>query len=116
MPLPFCESLGEGRVRVRSAGSAPAEVVNPVVIEAMREVGIDLDAHPRRLSDEAVFEADVVVTMGCGDACPVYPGKRYEDWVVDDPAGQSLEVVRGIRDEIRQRVAGLLSELDVITR
>lgn len=116
MAAAFCQSLGERLVQVRSAGSAPATVVNPVVIEAMREVGIDLDAQPQRLSDEAVLEADVVITMGCGDACPVYPDKRYEDWVVDDPAGQSLEVVRGVRDELRQRVAGLLSELGLITR
>ena len=115
MAAAFCESLSDGRVQVRSAGSAPAAVVNPVVVEAMREVGVYLDAQPQLLSDEAVLGADVVITMGCGDACPVFPGKRYEDWVVDDPAGQGLEVVRRIRDEIRQRVAGLLADMGVTT-
>ena len=91
----------EGRVDVRSAGSEPADEINPVVVEAMREVGVDLgDGLPTRLTDEAVRAADVVVTMGCGDACPVHPGKRYEDWDLDDPAGQGLETVRRIRDEL----------------
>jgi arsenate reductase (thioredoxin) len=104
--------LGEGRVRVRTAGSAPADEINPVAIEAMAEVGVDLSAeYPKPLSDEAVRAADVVITMGCGDACPFYPGKRYEDWQLDDPAGQDLETVRRIRDEIQRRVEALLAEL-----
>jgi protein-tyrosine-phosphatase len=102
----------DGRIRVRSAGSDPAEVVNPAVVEAMEEIGVDL-AHefPKPLTDDAVHAADVVVTMGCGDACPIYPGKRYEDWLLDDPAGQDLETVRRIRDEIDARVRRLLAEL-----
>ena len=102
----------EGRVRVRSAGSAPASEVNPVAIEAMAELGIDLaTAFPKPLTDEAVRAADVVITMGCGDACPIYPGRRHEDWVLDDPAGQSIESVRVIRDEIDVRVQKLVAEL-----
>jgi protein-tyrosine-phosphatase len=102
----------EGRIRVRSAGSDPAEVVNPAVVEAMEEVGVDLaEEFPKPLTDEAVRAADVVITMGCGDACPVYPGKRYEDWTLDDPAGQDLEIVRRIRDEIDVRVRTLVGEL-----
>ena len=101
-----------GRVRVRSAGSEPAETVNPAVVAAMAELGIDLKAAgPRRLEDEAVREADVVVTMGCGDACPVYPGKRYEDWALPDPSGLGLDEVRPIRDEIERRVRALLAGL-----
>jgi arsenate reductase len=101
------------RVEVRSAGSEPADELNPAVVEAMREVGIDLDGRrPRRLADEDVRRADVVVTMGCGDACPVYPGKRYEDWELDDPAGRSLDDVRPIRDEIERRVRDLVARLD----
>jgi len=101
-----------GSVDVRSAGSNPAEHVNPAAVEAMAEVGVDLSqAFPKRLSDEAVREADVVITMGCGDACPIYPGKRYEDWELDDPAGQDLETVRRIRDEIDGRVQALLTQL-----
>jgi protein-tyrosine-phosphatase len=101
-----------GRVRVLSAGSEPADAVHPAVLEAMAERRVDLhDAVPKRLEDEAVREADVVVTMGCGDACPVYPGKRYEDWELPDPAGKSLEEVRPIRDEIDRRVRALLGEL-----
>jgi protein-tyrosine-phosphatase len=101
-----------GSVDVRSAGSNPAEHVNPAAVEAMAEVGVDLSqAFPKRLSDEAVREADVVITMGCGDACPIYPGKRYEDWGLDDPAGQDLETVRRIRDEIDGRVQALLAQL-----
>ena len=104
--------LGEGRVHVRTAGSEPADEINPVAIEAMAEVGVDLSTEfPKPLSDEAVEAADVVITMGCGDACPIYPGKRYEDWQLDDPAGQDLETVRGIRDEIQRRVETLLGEL-----
>jgi arsenate reductase len=102
----------EGRVRVRSAGSAPASEVNPAAIEAMAELGIDLaTAFPKALTDEAVKAADVVITMGCGDACPVYPGRRYEDWALDDPAGQGIESVRVIRDEIDVRVQKLVAEL-----
>jgi len=101
-----------GRVAVRSAGSDPGEVINPAVVEAMAEVGVDLsDAFPKALTDEAVRAADVVITMGCGDACPVYPGKRYEDWTLDDPAAQDLETVRRIRDEIDARVRAIVGEL-----
>ena len=101
------------RIRVRSAGSEPGDQLNPAVVEAMREVGIDLDGRrPRRLADEDVREADVVVTMGCGDACPFYPGKRYEDWALEDPAGKSIAEVRPIRDEIRRRVRELVASLD----
>lgn len=100
------------RVRVRSAGSAPASELNPAVVEVMAEVGIDLSKEtPKRLIDEYVREADVVITMGCGDACPVYPGKRYLDWDLPDPAGKGLEEVRPIRDEIDRRVRELLSDL-----
>jgi len=102
----------DGRVRVRSAGNEPGEVVNPAVVDAMAEMGIDLSsAVPRRLDDEDVRESDVVVTMGCGDACPVYPGKRYLDWELPDPAGRSLDEVRPIRDEIDRRVRALIDEL-----
>jgi arsenate reductase (thioredoxin) len=102
----------EGRVHVRSAGSAPGEAINPAVVEAMREVGVDLgEEFPKPLTDEVVRAADVVITMGCGDACPIYPGKRYEDWELDDPAGRSLEAVRRIRDEIDERVDRLVAEL-----
>ena len=101
-----------GRVRVRSAGSTPAEEINPSVVEAMAELGLDLSKEfPKPLTDDAVREADVVVTMGCGDACPIYPGKRYEDWELDDPAGQPVEAVREIRDEIDGRVRTLLQDL-----
>jgi protein-tyrosine-phosphatase len=102
----------EGRVHVRSAGSDPGEEVNPAVITAMEEVGVDMsEAFPKPLTDEVVRAADVVITMGCGDACPIYPGKRYEDWTLDDPAGQDLDIVRRIRDEIDARVQRLISEL-----
>ena len=102
------------RVRVRSAGSDPGEAVNPVAVEALRELGIDIaGALPARLADEDVRAADVVVTMGCGDACPVYSGKRYEDWELEDPAGKGVESVRPIRDEIKRRILGLLDELGV---
>ena len=112
MAMGFLSHLGAGRVEVRSAGTAPAEQVNPVAVEAMREVGIDITAEqPKVLTDEAVLASDVVVTMGCGDKCPYYPGKRYLDWVLDDPAGQGIEAVRPIRDQIRSRVEGLLAEL-----
>jgi arsenate reductase len=112
MAASLLERHAGGRVRVRSAGSTPAEEINPSVVAAMREVNIDLaSAVPRRLEDEDVREADVVVTMGCGDACPVYPGKRYLDWELPDPAGKSLAEVRPIRDEIDRRVRELLAEL-----
>jgi arsenate reductase (thioredoxin) len=101
-----------GRVHVRSAGSAPGEEVNPAVVEAMEEIGVDMgEAFPKPLTDEAVRAADVVITMGCGDACPIYPGKRYEDWQLDDPAGQGIDAVREIRDEIDKRVRKLIAEL-----
>jgi arsenate reductase len=101
-----------GRARARSAGSDPAERLDPVAVEAMAELGVDLGAErPKRITDEAVRSAAVVVTMGCGDACPVYPGKRYLDWELRDPAGQDLETVRAIRDEIDTRVQALLTEL-----
>ena len=102
----------EGRINVRSAGSSPAEVINPAVVEAMAEIGVDMsEEFPKPLTDEVVRAADVVVTMGCGDACPIFPGKRYEDWVLDDPAGQDLATVRRIRDEIDSRVRTLVTEL-----
>jgi arsenate reductase (thioredoxin) len=99
-------------VSVRSAGSEPADSLNPAVVEAMAELGVDLaDESPKQLTDEAVRTADVVITMGCGDSCPVYPGKRYEDWQLDDPAGQDIDTVRRIRDEIDARVRRLIDEL-----
>ena len=102
----------EGRVHVRSAGSAPGDEINPAVITAMRELGVDMsEEFPKPLTDEVVRAADVVITMGCGDACPVYPGKRYEDWTLDDPAGQDIETVRRIRDDIDARVRRLIEEL-----
>ncbi|MFY0405469.1 arsenate reductase ArsC [Solicola sp. PLA-1-18] len=103
---------GAGRVTVRSAGSQPADRLNPAVVEAMAEIGLDISAeHPKPLTDDGVRAADVVITMGCGDACPIYPGKRYEDWALDDPAGQGLDAVRAIRDDIDRRVTELLEEL-----
>jgi arsenate reductase len=102
----------EGRVRVFSAGSEPADRLHPPVVEAMNEIGIDLAGErPKRLENRMVKEADVVITMGCGDACPIYPGKRYEDWELEDPTGKDLDAVRGIRDEITARVDALLAEL-----
>jgi len=102
----------EGRIQVRSAGSSPADEINPAVVEAMDELGVDLgEEFPKPLTDEVVRAADVVITMGCGDACPIYPGKRYEDWMLDDPAGQDLDTVRRIRDELDQRVGTLVREL-----
>jgi len=102
----------QGRVQVRSAGSAPGQEVNPAVIEAMAELDVDLsEAFPKPLTDEVVRAADVVITMGCGDACPIYPGKRYEDWQLDDPEGQDLESVRRIRDDVDARVQELVGEL-----
>ena len=112
MAAALLDLYAAGRVRVLSAGSEPADAVHPAVLEAMAERGIDLfDAVPKRLEDEDVRDADVVVTMGCGDACPVYPGKRYEDWELPDPAGKSIEEVRPIRDEIDRRVRALLADL-----
>ena len=101
-------------VVVRSAGTAPADAINPTVVSALREVGVDLNANgavPKLLADETVEASEIVITMGCGDACPYYPGNRYEDWKIDDPAGQPLDVVRTIRDEIDSRVRALLDEL-----
>jgi arsenate reductase (thioredoxin) len=112
MAAAFLTHLSAGAVDVRSAGSAPAETVNPSAVQAMAEVGIDIAAEkPKILTDRAVRESDVVITMGCGDTCPFYPGRRYEDWVLDDPAGKGVEAVRPIRDEIRRRVEALLSDL-----
>jgi protein-tyrosine-phosphatase len=112
MAAGYLQHLAGGRVDVLSAGSQPADRVNPVAVAAMAEEGVDIGAvQPKLLSDSAVRTADVVVTMGCGDACPFYPGKRYEDWVLDDPAGQDIDAVRPIRDEIRSRVEQLIAEL-----
>jgi arsenate reductase len=100
------------RIRVVSAGSEPADQLNPAVVEAMEEIGIDIsEERPKKLEDGMVRESDVVITMGCGDACPIYPGKRYEDWELEDPAGKDLEIVRGIRDEIAGRIDALIGEL-----
>jgi arsenate reductase (thioredoxin) len=102
----------DGRILVRSAGSRPAAEIHPAVVAAMEELGVDMDDEfPKPLTDEAVRAADVVITMGCGDACPIYPGKRYEDWTVDDPAGQDIETVRRIRDDIDGRVQKLIADL-----
>jgi arsenate reductase (thioredoxin) len=112
MAAALAERLGGDGVRVRSAGTEPADRIHPQVLEAMREVGIDLAARrPALLEDESVRHADVVITMGCGDACPVYPGKRYEDWDPADPSGRSLDEVRAIRDDIDGRVRDLLASL-----
>ncbi len=114
MAAAYLEALGGGKVEVRSAGSAPGNAVNPAAVEAMAEDGIDMSAaQPKILTDEAVLASDVVITMGCGDACPFYPGKRYLDWELDDPAGKGVESVRPIRDAIKQRILGLLDELGV---
>jgi arsenate reductase (thioredoxin) len=112
MAAALLDRHARGRVRARSAGSEPADEINPAVVAAMAELGVDLTAElPKRLTDDSVRAADVVITMGCGDACPIYPGKRYLDWELDDPAGLSLEQVRPIRDEIDRRVTELLDEL-----
>ncbi len=112
MAAALLERLAEGRIRVRSAGSTPGDEINPAVVQAMAEEGFDLAGRtPRRLSDDDVREADVVITMGCGDACPIYPGKRYLDWDLPDPSGKSVEGVRPIRDEIERRVRELVDEL-----
>ena len=112
MAAGFMRELGQDRGEVFSAGSAPKDSINPVAVEAMAEVGLDLANNtPKVLTPEAVQESDAVITMGCGDVCPIYPGKRYEDWVLEDPAGQGIESVRVIRDEIKARVEKLLAEL-----
>jgi arsenate reductase (thioredoxin) len=112
MAAGMLNELAAGRLTVRSAGSEPGDRVNPVAVEAMHEIGVDISTEPPKpLTGDRVQAADVVITMGCGDACPIYPGKRYEDWELDDPAGQDLETVRRIRDEIEIRVRGLLAEL-----
>jgi len=112
MAAALLDHYGRGRVRVRSGGSAPGERINPAVAEAMAEIGLDLSKEfPKPVTDEGVRAADVVITMGCGDACPIYPCKRYEDWVLSDPMGQDIEKVRPIRDEIDRRVQALLAEL-----
>jgi arsenate reductase len=112
MAAGFMSQLGGSKVVVRSAGSAPRESISPIVIEVMSELGIDIThEYPKPLTDEVVRASDAVITMGCGDACPIYPGKRYEDWALDDPADQSIEAVRVIRDEVKKRVEKLLSEL-----
>jgi arsenate reductase len=112
MAAGWLRHLAGDAVEVRSAGSAPAEAVNPAAVEAMREAGIDItDQTPKILEYEVAQDSDVIITMGCGDACPVFPGKRYEDWKLDDPAGQGVEAVRPIRDEIRTRIETLLTEL-----
>jgi arsenate reductase len=112
MAAAYLTHLAGDRVEVRSAGSAPADAVNPAVVEALAEEGIDISAEvPKVLTTEAVRESDVVITMGCGDACPIFPGKRYEDWKLDDPAGQGVGAVRPIRDEIRARVEALIAEI-----
>lgn len=114
MAAGYLHALSGGQVGVRSAGSMPADRLNPVAVAAMAEEGIDIRAaRPTVLTTDAVRASDVVVTMGCGDACPIFPGKRYEDWVLDDPAGQELDAVRPIRDEIRGRVEALLTDLVV---
>jgi arsenate reductase (thioredoxin) len=112
MAAAYLTHLADGRVEVRSAGSAPADQVNPAAVAAMLEEGIDMSAEiPKILTDQAVRASDVVITMGCGDTCPIYPGKRYEDWVLDDPAGQGVAAVRPIRDEIRRRIETLIAEI-----
>jgi arsenate reductase (thioredoxin) len=112
MAAGYLAHLADGQVRVLSAGSEPADELNPVAVEAMAEEGIDIArARPQILTADAVHESDVVITMGCGDTCPFYPGKRYQDWDLEDPAGKGVESVRRIRDEIKRRVTGLLSEL-----
>ncbi len=112
MAAGFLRDIAGDRIEVRSAGSMPADQINPIAVEAMGEVGIDITAEqPKVLTTEAVQASDVVITMGCGDACPFFPGKRYEDWKLDDPAGQGIDAVRPIRDEIRSRIEKLVAEL-----
>jgi arsenate reductase len=113
MAAGFLTALAGDRIDVLSAGSMPGDQINPTAVEAMAEVGIDIAGEqPKKLSDEAVLASDVVITMGCGDECPYFPGKRYEDWVLEDPAGQGIEAVRPIRDEIRTRIEDLISSLE----
>jgi arsenate reductase len=115
MAAALLESKARGRIEVRSAGSEPADQLNPAVVEAMDELDIDIAAErPKKLEDDMVREADVVITMGCGDACPIYPGKRYEDWDLEDPSGKDLDTVRRIRDEIEARVDALIGELSPV--
>lgn len=112
MAAGFLRELGQGKIEVRSAGSAPADSINPSVVFAMNELGIDISAEqPKILTTESVQISDVVITMGCGDVCPIFPGKRYEDWKLEDPAGQGVDAVRPIRDEIKARIETLISEL-----
>ena len=112
MAAGFLRELSEGKIEVRSAGSAPADSINPSVVAAMNELGIDISAEqPKILTTESVQVSDVVITMGCGDVCPIFPGKRYEDWKLDDPGGQGVDAVRPIRDEIKARIETLISEL-----
>ena len=114
MAAGYLRQLAGDRIEVRSAGSIPAEQINPVAVEAMREAGIDITAErPKVLTTEAVQDSDVVITMGCGDACPFFPGKRYEDWKLDDPAGQGIDAVRPIRDEIKERIEALIASLGI---
>lgn len=113
MAAGFLKHLAGDRIEVRSAGTAPGERVNPAAVEAMAEIGIDISANlPKKLTDEAVQESDYVITMGCGDKCPFYPGKTYLDWVLDDPAGQGVAAVRPIRDAVRKHVEALIAEID----
>lgn len=112
MAAGYLRHFAGNRIEVRSAGSVPAEHINPIAVEAMGEDGIDITAEqPKVLTDEAVQDSDVVITMGCGDACPFFPGKRYEDWELDDPAGQGIEAVRPIRDDIKTRIESLVADL-----
>lgn len=112
MAAGYMRHLSQGKVEVLSAGSAPKDSINPQAVAVMAEEGIDIaNEQPKVLTNDAVIASDVVITMGCGDTCPFYPGKRYEDWVLDDPAGQPIETVRRIRDEIRAKVEGLLGEI-----
>jgi arsenate reductase len=112
MAAGYLTALGHGAIEVRSAGSIPGDQVNPVAIQAMAEEGIDISTQtPKILTTESVQASDVVITMGCGDACPIFPGKRYEDWVLDDPAGKGIDTVRRVRDDIRSRVQALIGEL-----
>ena len=112
MAAGFLTNLAGDRIDVRSAGSMPGDRINPVAVEAMAEVGIDITGEqPKKLTDDAVIASDVVITMGCGDECPYFPGKRYEDWVLTDPAGQGIDVVREVRDEIKARIEGLVESL-----
>lgn len=116
MAAGYLREFGQGQIEVRSAGSAPGDQLNPVAVEAMAEEGIDItSAKPTILTPEAVKASDVVITVGCGDACPIFPGKRYEDWELQDPAGQGIETVRAIRDDIKSRIQQLVSELLVTT-